>query len=932
MEEEKVKNLRIFGYDILINTFERYLRNYTLKIIFANYGKDWQKHIPQGVINQVSENEGLSAKSEEKIIDDFFDELTFLNLKDIILSFDNFKNSKLFFGSLSKDKFGEIMDELNILRRKIAHCGAFSELELSTLKEHVYLLSQGSDAKEVRQYLNNEAYKNATEIPSDFLEEYDLPNNLPAESYDLDGGFVGREKEIRAIKSYIKSGEDRVITITGAGGVGKTAIALRVAYSFLCDSQTSFAAILWFSGKKNKLTEEGIVPIEPEITSYEKLLKDIIRVLNNQTLDNFLKAKVPFQSYADFLNDYFRNNKCLLIIDNLETILKDHTLIQFIEEIPRPSQVLITSRKGLGEFERRYAIGDMLEKDALSLFRIVAKEKNLSNLQKFDNESILKLVKRVRCYPLLIKWAIGQVGLGRGIGDAFSQIFSGESEIAKFAFDDIFKMLSPNAVTLLYSMIIYGDKPISKSILAHLAKLGDEQTEEAIKELTLASFVFPQIRLVEKEMLTEYSMLELTRGFVEDKLDEVESLRQVLSTRLYHLTEQIQEFEKSKNTYSESLFSLGVKSLEEQIAFNYVKAAKNYYAHDDVMNAEKNFNRAAETAPNFSYVFTEYSKFNYSRGHIADSLELAEKAVKSNSGSFHAWFNYAIILEHVYKYKEALNCLEHAIELNPSHSPIMAEMGRVYMQMGIYDKAEIELNEALKDEQLNKKDRVYALDSLAENYKRWSCLRNQDFDSQINLLNKALDAAGKAIEINPSKRKIQESFYNISVDKGVATVKKEGFFKGKNLLESCINPIQVGKQLLVPNNHTSSRVYYYLALFGNKEPSIPKDQIKKWIDLGLEKVENEKLKIQLTNFRENIEGKSRKRYRKIGRITKIGEKYNFGFIESPGERYMFLPSGFRTPLPKEHWQYLMGKEVSYELGRGRRGPIAVNVEILPSKN
>ena len=72
---------------------------------------------------------------------------------------------------------------------------------------------------------------------------------------------------------------------------------------------------------------------------------------------------------------------------------------------------------------------------------------------------------------------------------------------------------------------------------------------------------------------------------------------------------------------------------------------------------------------------------------------------------------------------------------------------------------------------------------------------------------------------------------------------------------------------------------------------------------------------------------------KIGKIIKIGNKHNFGIIESIGESYLFLPSGFRTPLPEEHWQYLMGKEVSYSLSAGKSGKaIAVDIVIMPSNN
>jgi len=62
----------------------------------------------------------------------------------------------------------------------------------------------------------------------------------------------------------------------------------------------------------------------------------------------------------------------------------------------------------------------------------------------------------------------------------------------------------------------------------------------------------------------------------------------------------------------------------------------------------------------------------------------------------------------VYKYEEALKCLERAKELNPGHSPISIQIGEVYMKMDTHDEAEIELTRALKDEQLSKKDRIFA--------------------------------------------------------------------------------------------------------------------------------------------------------------------------------------------------------------------------------
>lgn len=346
METSTARIKRTYGYDILINGFESTFRRFASEAFLLHYGEKWLDYVPKGVTNLLLESQQIQS-IDDCSRDEFFDELTLLNLKDIIISFDNFKISKSFLGDLSKEKFIELMDSLNTYRRKIAHVrSTFSELDLLTIIEHVKMLSQGEKGKEINSYLENEEYRNAKEIPSTFFKEYDIPNNLPPESYDLDGGFVGREKEIRAIKNFIKSNQDRVITITGAGGVGKTAIALRIAYSFLADQQNIFNAVVWFSAKTSKLTDEGITNLIPGIKSHDQFIVDILEILDPDTLAAFKSAKVPLESYTVHLNNFFSCNKCLLIVDNLETIIKDDSLVKLIEEIPRPSQVLITSRKG----------------------------------------------------------------------------------------------------------------------------------------------------------------------------------------------------------------------------------------------------------------------------------------------------------------------------------------------------------------------------------------------------------------------------------------------------------------------------------------------------------------------------------------------------------------------------------------------------------
>src|SRR5207247_1733829 len=69
-------------------------------------------------------------------------------------------------------------------------------------------------------------------LPAEFpslksLDNIQLPNNLPQQVTS----FIGREKEMAEIKGLL--GKTRLLTLTGAGGTGKTRLALQVAADML---------------------------------------------------------------------------------------------------------------------------------------------------------------------------------------------------------------------------------------------------------------------------------------------------------------------------------------------------------------------------------------------------------------------------------------------------------------------------------------------------------------------------------------------------------------------------------------------------------------------------------------------------------------------------------------------------------------------------
>ncbi|MFW9997706.1 MAG: NB-ARC domain-containing protein [Candidatus Odinarchaeota archaeon] len=911
---------RIYGYDILINTFESFLREYiSNEVLINNFGNEWKKQVPKGIFDEIMERYDDDSLLTTISIEDFFEELQFPHLKEILVSFSNYSYAKQLLGDLTKNKFTEMMDELYIFRNKIAHIrSTFSYLDLDTLIRYVARLCQGEAGSEIRAYLENEVYKEAKEIPLGFYEEPACQNNLPSEDYAIDGGFVGREKEIKTVMKLLKSEQDRIITITGAGGVGKTAIALRLAYKFLESQPDHYDAIIWFSAKVTELTDDGIRQLDPGITSYERLIEDMMVLVDTKTYETFRSANVPFESYKEHLYNIFSSQQCLIIIDNLETILDDNKLIEFIKDIPRPSQVLITSRKGMGEIERRYPISDMLDRDAIRLFRIIAKERNLPDLQRFTNETILRLVKRVRCYPLLIKWSIGQVFLGREVEEAFSEIFSGESEIAKFSFNDVFELISENGRQVLYSLIIGTEDTASRYTLMHLANLDEEQFEDAIKELILVSFVFPVSREIDREVSTEYSMLELTKGFVRSKLDEDEKTSEILQTRYYHLKEQYQDLERTKSSYSQTLFSLGIKTRDEQVAFIEVKTAKSYAVQENFKKAEDHFKRAMRIAPKLPYVLTEYAKFKYKRKHNREAQELSKKAVDANPSSFHVWFNYGIILHKYRRYTEAIEALEKTKQLNPSYLPLYNELGRVYSFCGMYEKATEEFKLALKVEKYpNYRHKALTHYFMAHNFRNWAkdFWDRSDFDGQIEMLHRAEKTILQALEILGRDKKALREYRQILIDLGIAFCLKDGYSAGKDYFIRAASEIRVKNKKIEAKGNDIAIGKFYLAVFGMKDKSVDLRTVEENIRIGLNYCHKEsKWYEKLKSLQEKLYSEKMARERKEGMIRFYDEEKKFGFIKSGDEKYIFFPRGFREPISDEQ---LNKKSVTFILFRNQ---------------
>ena len=743
------------GYT-LYSRLEEAFRTHLARRLIELFGTAWESQVPQGVFANVQNNSGRT-RTVGLAPSDPWDllEYTYLNdLQEIVCHKGAY--SRFFPDQESTQAdFQDLFNQLNGLRCRIAHVRrAFSHEDLEELlsictKICPLLRDDGLELADVLTAFQTNPIPRAVRVPPSFMLADSEPvylhlTNLPPADYDMEGGFVGRKEDLKTIKKYITGNLYRVVTISGAGGVGKTALAHKLCDSFLSlpSSKFPFDAIVWVSAKEERLSLTGIEKLDPSLQSYEDLIDAVLDIIGANILDESLDAKE--QRFDSLLS--LCDKGLLFVVDNLETI-QDERLIEFIKEVPSPHKVLVTSRLGLGEIEKRYGLKHFSEGDAITLLRCVAREKQLHDLAGKPDDVLRPYVQRMDCYPLAIKWVIGQVALGQDLASVVHLVASPTADLTHFCFDTIFRSyLDESDKRVLYSLAV-DDRAMTKAALCHLSDLAPDALSVILQKLTVASLVLGGIVTNDRgELETRYELLPLTRRYVYAMLQECPELHRQIRQRVGVVQHMLEEAKRLRGTYRYSFKEMGAVTEEERLAAMWAMAAHQKYTNGKYQEAVNMLERAVTMAPRFTAIYKTWAIVESNEKHSERAAELMRKAVEidpDDPGLQVAWAQMemqADMLDRAYVH------LKKALQMVPDDEIIMNLVADCERRRGNYEEAEVWYHrtfEAMKGKPQSRHSISVSKTARADNLRRWS---EQDKESSGQAALERLHQASALLE------------------------------------------------------------------------------------------------------------------------------------------------------------------------------------------
>ncbi|WP_353931256.1 WD40 repeat domain-containing protein [Okeanomitos corallinicola TIOX110] len=256
-------------------------------------------------------------------------------------------------------------------RTTITRCQQKTEISTDTIKR---FLGIKTDKEKKQQGLSKKYFQQLCQILElDWQEIANSKNNInqdwgDAPHVDI---FFGRSTELQTLEKWILTDKCKLVGIFGFAGIGKTGLSLKLckggigktdlSLKLAQEIQDNFEYIIWRS-----LINEPLI---------EDILTDWIQFLSNYEEINLPET---IDEKITLLLKYLSQSRCLIILDNIEPILKNH-------------QNTVDYKKQHQDYGKLFERIATKEHQSCLLLTSREKPQNLTNLEEKNQSSIKSL-------------------------------------------------------------------------------------------------------------------------------------------------------------------------------------------------------------------------------------------------------------------------------------------------------------------------------------------------------------------------------------------------------------------------------------------------------------------------------------------------------------------------------------------------------------
>jgi len=506
------------------------------------------------------------------------------------------------------------------------------------------------------------------EIPR-FTDTTKVKHNLPIPDFD-ETGFIGRQEQIGKLKTHLL-GPYPVVTVVGEGGLGKTALAVKVAYDILDDPDCPYDAIVWTTSKTTILTPSEIRRIEGAISDSLGLFQDVANQLGPTGVTD------PMSEILAYLQEF----RILLVLDNLETVL-DQNIRDFLARLPTGSKVIITSRIGIGAYEVPIKLEPMDESESVQLVRTLATGRDVQSLQKIPTSQLRGFCRRMSNNPGYIKWFVTAVQTGRRP----EEILADPRMFLDFCMSNVYRYISEQSRQLLRCLVCVPGR-FSQAELAFLNKMEALDIRKCLQELLTTNMIYMISIPLDTSFQTVYDVSELARKYLlEHHPIQAEESKSFNSLK-QQLMQQRDSFNIGKDKDSYDINKVKIRSFQDIVVAKFLQNALVEVQRRNLEEADRLVATAREFAPDYFEVHRVDALIKAKYDNFVSAREAYEKAIdlEPNYAPLRRWYGGSLL--YYGEVDSAQVQFAEARRLDPNSVEVQMDMARTHLYLKQYSEA-----------------------------------------------------------------------------------------------------------------------------------------------------------------------------------------------------------------------------------------------------